>query len=159
MELMWTCSCLWRSTGQYTSLPLDQRHLSWFQIPLSLVTSSVRTHLLMTRSFHDFMVRCIIFAYVYHESLSQNYDLGTNHLQSCRVYQFRQTLILLHFVAMFDIVIKYNLLLTWLECLVTEQIQGVLADILEPIMGKGLIPADLETWKVRRRGLMPNETI
>lgn len=31
--------------------------------------------------------------------------------------------------------------------------KGVLADILEPIMGKGLIPADLETWKVRRRGL------
>ena len=24
----------------------------------------------------------------------------------------------------------------------------MLADILEPIMGKGLIPADLETWKV-----------
>lgn len=33
--------------------------------------------------------------------------------------------------------------------------QGVLADILEPIMGKGLIPADLDTWKVRRRGLLP----
>jgi hypothetical protein len=33
--------------------------------------------------------------------------------------------------------------------------KGVLADILEPIMGKGLIPADLETWKVRRRGLLP----
>lgn len=30
--------------------------------------------------------------------------------------------------------------------------QGVLADILEPIMGKGLIPADLDTWKPRRRG-------
>ena len=27
--------------------------------------------------------------------------------------------------------------------------KGVLAEILEPIMGKGLIPADLETWKVR----------
>ena len=26
--------------------------------------------------------------------------------------------------------------------------KGVLAEILEPIMGKGLIPADLETWKV-----------
>ncbi|THG23232.1 hypothetical protein TEA_026190 [Camellia sinensis var. sinensis] len=30
--------------------------------------------------------------------------------------------------------------------------KGVLADILEPIMGKGLIPADLNTWKQRRRG-------
>ncbi|KAM7505020.1 hypothetical protein LguiB_003924 [Lonicera macranthoides] len=30
--------------------------------------------------------------------------------------------------------------------------KGVLADILEPIMGKGLIPADLDTWKLRRRG-------
>eukprot|EP00850_Spirogloea_muscicola_P009567 SM000054S18053 [mRNA] locus=s54:172270:176077:+ [translate_table: standard] len=33
--------------------------------------------------------------------------------------------------------------------------KGVLADILEPIMGKGLIPADLETWKVRRRAIAP----
>lgn len=30
--------------------------------------------------------------------------------------------------------------------------KGVLAEILEPIMGKGLIPADLDTWKLRRRG-------
>lgn len=37
-----------------------------------------------------------------------------------------------------------------LSCHVFEQ--GVLADILEPIMGKGLIPADLDTWKLRRRG-------
>jgi hypothetical protein len=28
--------------------------------------------------------------------------------------------------------------------------KGILAEILEPIMGKGLIPADLETWKVRQ---------
>lgn len=44
----------------------------------------------------------------------------------------------------------------WLNCLgfpFAGRNQGVLADILEPIMGKGLIPADLETWKVRRRGL------
>lgn len=27
--------------------------------------------------------------------------------------------------------------------------------ILEPIMGKGLIPADPETWKVRRRAIVP----
>eukprot|EP00798_Chlamydomonas_sp_ICE-L_P024654 gene24654-10279_t len=33
--------------------------------------------------------------------------------------------------------------------------KGVLAEILEPIMGKGLIPADLETWKIRRRQVMP----
>ncbi|KAI3851683.1 hypothetical protein MKX03_022328 [Papaver bracteatum] len=33
--------------------------------------------------------------------------------------------------------------------------KGVLADILEPIMGKGLIPADLETWKLRRRVIAP----
>ncbi|CAM9622696.1 unnamed protein product, partial [Laminaria digitata] len=33
--------------------------------------------------------------------------------------------------------------------------KGILADILEPIMGKGLIPADPETWKVRRRAIVP----
>lgn len=33
--------------------------------------------------------------------------------------------------------------------------KGVLADILEPIMGKGLIPADLETWKPRRKAVVP----
>jgi cytochrome P450 len=33
--------------------------------------------------------------------------------------------------------------------------KGVLAEILEPIMGKGLIPADLETWRVRRRAIVP----
>lgn len=33
--------------------------------------------------------------------------------------------------------------------------KGVLAEILEPIMGKGLIPADLETWKPRRRAVVP----
>lgn len=33
--------------------------------------------------------------------------------------------------------------------------QGLLAEILEPIMGKGLIPADNETWKVRRRAIVP----
>lgn len=33
--------------------------------------------------------------------------------------------------------------------------KGVLAEILEPIMGKGLIPADLETWKVRRKQIVP----
>lgn len=34
-------------------------------------------------------------------------------------------------------------------------VQGILAEILEPIMGKGLIPADNETWKVRRRAIVP----
>lgn len=33
--------------------------------------------------------------------------------------------------------------------------KGVLAEILEPIMGKGLIPADYETWKTRRRAIVP----
>eukprot|EP00611_Tribonema_gayanum_P030854 TRINITY_DN869_c0_g3_i3.p2 TRINITY_DN869_c0_g3~~TRINITY_DN869_c0_g3_i3.p2 ORF type:complete len:485 (+),score=167.72 TRINITY_DN869_c0_g3_i3:323-1777(+) len=33
--------------------------------------------------------------------------------------------------------------------------KGVLASILEPIMGKGLIPADPQTWKVRRRAIVP----
>ena len=33
--------------------------------------------------------------------------------------------------------------------------KGILAEILEPIMGKGLIPADPETWKVRRRAIVP----
>lgn len=33
--------------------------------------------------------------------------------------------------------------------------KGVLAEILEPIMGKGLIPADPETWSVRRRAIVP----
>eukprot|EP00546_Thalassionema_frauenfeldii_P009187 CAMPEP_0178921898 /NCGR_PEP_ID=MMETSP0786-20121207/15826_1 /TAXON_ID=186022 /ORGANISM="Thalassionema frauenfeldii, Strain CCMP 1798" /LENGTH=670 /DNA_ID=CAMNT_0020596147 /DNA_START=131 /DNA_END=2143 /DNA_ORIENTATION=+ len=33
--------------------------------------------------------------------------------------------------------------------------KGVLAEILEPIMGKGLIPADPETWTVRRRQIAP----
>ncbi|XP_009143632.2 cytochrome P450 97B3, chloroplastic [Brassica rapa] len=31
--------------------------------------------------------------------------------------------------------------------------KGVLAEILEPVMGKGLIPADLDTWKLRRRAI------
>eukprot|EP00958_Prasinococcus_capsulatus_P014113 scaffold1471_cov413-Prasinococcus_capsulatus_cf.AAC.30 len=33
--------------------------------------------------------------------------------------------------------------------------KGVLAEILEPIMGKGLIPADIPTWKQRRRAIQP----
>jgi cytochrome P450 len=33
--------------------------------------------------------------------------------------------------------------------------KGMLAEILEPIMGKGLIPADPVTWKVRRRAIVP----
>jgi len=38
----------------------------------------------------------------------------------------------------------------------TEQYcKGMLAEILEPIMGKGLIPADPATWKVRRRAIVP----
>lgn len=33
--------------------------------------------------------------------------------------------------------------------------KGMLAEILEPIMGDGLIPADPKTWKVRRRAIVP----
>jgi len=33
--------------------------------------------------------------------------------------------------------------------------KGMLAEILEPIMGQGLIPADPATWKVRRRAVAP----
>ena len=36
-------------------------------------------------------------------------------------------------------------------CLLT----GVLAEILEPIMGQGLIPAPYAVWKNRRRQLVP----
>jgi len=34
--------------------------------------------------------------------------------------------------------------------------KGVLADVLEPIMGQGLIPAEPATWKVRRRAVAPS---
>jgi len=33
--------------------------------------------------------------------------------------------------------------------------KGILAEILKPIMGKGLIPADPKTWSVRRRAIVP----
>jgi len=33
--------------------------------------------------------------------------------------------------------------------------KGMLEELLEPIMGKGLIPADPETWKIRRREIVP----
>jgi len=34
--------------------------------------------------------------------------------------------------------------------------KGMLAEILEPIMGQGLIPAEPATWKVRRRAVAPS---
>ena len=34
-------------------------------------------------------------------------------------------------------------------------LQGILAEILAPIMGKGLIPADPVTWSTRRRQIAP----
>lgn len=37
----------------------------------------------------------------------------------------------------------------------TSYDKGILAEILKPIMGKGLIPADPETWSVRRRAIVP----
>jgi hypothetical protein len=43
----------------------------------------------------------------------------------------------------------------WLQENAWNYDKGVLAEILEPIMGKGLIPADLNTWKVRRRQIVP----
>jgi len=33
--------------------------------------------------------------------------------------------------------------------------KGVLGEVLEDVMGKGLIPADFETWRVRRRAIVP----
>ena len=33
--------------------------------------------------------------------------------------------------------------------------QGLLSEILDFVMGKGLIPADGEVWKVRRRAIVP----
>lgn len=45
--------------------------------------------------------------------------------------------------------------LLWLQENAFNYDKGVLAEILEPIMGKGLIPADLETWKPRRRAIVP----
>jgi len=33
--------------------------------------------------------------------------------------------------------------------------KGILSEVLEPIMGKGLIPADPVTWKLRRRAIVP----
>lgn len=33
--------------------------------------------------------------------------------------------------------------------------KGILAEVLEEVMGKGLIPADYETWKIRRRAIVP----
>ncbi|KAF3502203.1 hypothetical protein F2Q69_00041905 [Brassica cretica] len=37
------------------------------------------------------------------------------------------------------------------EAMVKFQCSGVLAEILQQIMGKGLIPVDLDVWKLRRR--------
>eukprot|EP00522_Entomoneis_paludosa_P001963 CAMPEP_0172472740 /NCGR_PEP_ID=MMETSP1065-20121228/68496_1 /TAXON_ID=265537 /ORGANISM="Amphiprora paludosa, Strain CCMP125" /LENGTH=751 /DNA_ID=CAMNT_0013230899 /DNA_START=186 /DNA_END=2441 /DNA_ORIENTATION=+ len=44
---------------------------------------------------------------------------------------------------------------TVLKASPTQYCKGMLAEILEPIMGKGLIPADPGTWKVRRRAIVP----
>lgn len=41
------------------------------------------------------------------------------------------------------------------ESTAEQYCKGMLAEILEPIMGKGLIPADPATWKVRRRAIVP----
>ena len=39
--------------------------------------------------------------------------------------------------------------------LVLLHVQGILAEILDFVMGKGLIPADGEIWRVRRRAIVP----
>lgn len=36
-----------------------------------------------------------------------------------------------------------------------EYDKGMLGEVLEDVMGKGLIPADLETWRIRRRAIVP----
>jgi len=40
-------------------------------------------------------------------------------------------------------------------CAAVDTHLGILAEILKPVMGKGLIPADPETWKKRRRAIVP----
>ena len=40
-------------------------------------------------------------------------------------------------------------------CSAVDTHSGILAEILKPVMGKGLIPADPETWKKRRRAIVP----
>lgn len=42
-----------------------------------------------------------------------------------------------------------------LHCLLHLHVQGILAEILDFVMGKGLIPADGEIWRVRRRTIVP----
>lgn len=42
-----------------------------------------------------------------------------------------------------------------LHCLLLLHVQGILAEILDFVMGKGLIPADGEIWRVRRRAIVP----
>jgi len=42
-----------------------------------------------------------------------------------------------------------------LHCLLHLHGQGILAEILDFVMGKGLIPADGEIWRVRRRTIVP----
>jgi hypothetical protein len=37
----------------------------------------------------------------------------------------------------------------------TNYDKGILAEILEPVMGKGLIPADPKTWRIRRKAIVP----
>lgn len=34
-------------------------------------------------------------------------------------------------------------------------LKGILAEILDFVMGKGLIPANGEVWRVRRRAIVP----
>ena len=38
----------------------------------------------------------------------------------------------------------------------TKYSKGLLSEILEFVMGQGLIPADGEVWKARRRAIVPS---
>lgn len=37
----------------------------------------------------------------------------------------------------------------------TNYSKGILSEILEFVMGQGMIPADGEVWKMRRRAIVP----
>lgn len=53
------------------------------------------------------------------------------------------------------LIIKCNLVsgMIFSQCVV--YLKGILAEILQFVMGKGLISADGEIWRVRRRAIVP----
>ena len=48
-----------------------------------------------------------------------------------------------------------NIALSFVSSFVLFNLKGILAEILEFVMGKGLIPADGEIWRIRRRAIVP----